>query len=505
MNESLASEAARLDMDQVKVDPAWALRVPAQLATRRQVLPFARRGDTVHVACAAVDEATMQAVRRFVQMTVRAELAEHGSLQRALQRTYGNAASRGGGVTPLIRQKTIDARAASIDLDAEDAVGLCDELLHAAILRQASDIHIDAERDGVVVRFRVDGVLELYRELQPAALAGLISRYKVLSGMDIAEKRAPQDGGFKHAYGPAGQAIDIRTATLPTRHGERMTLRLLALQTESLTLEKLGMSPGDLLRFQWAIDQPHGMILLTGPTGSGKTTTLYAAMRRLIGPRDQNVITIEDPIEYEIAGVAQVEVDSADKVSFGRALRSVLRHDPDVLMIGEVRDAETADVAVKASLTGHTVLSTLHTNSAPGAVTRLVDLGVARYLIASTLRLVAAQRLVRRLCSHCRRPRPLTQAEAGALGRPGIAGRTAYERSGCLYCADRGYSGRVGLFEMIAIDEDWARRIAGGADKPELYEMMRRHGVPSLMDDAADKVVEGVTSVPEALTAVSAW
>jgi type II secretory ATPase GspE/PulE/Tfp pilus assembly ATPase PilB-like protein len=202
--------------------------------------------------------------------------------------------------------------------------------------------------------------------------------------------------------------VDIRAATLPTKYGERMTLRLLALQTDSLTLERLGMAPQDLACFTEAIQKPHGLILLSGPTGSGKSTSLYAAIRRLIGQRDLNVVTIEDPIEYDIAGVAQVEVDSADKVSFAKALRSVLRHDPDVVMIGEIRDGETADIAIKSALTGHLVFSTLHTNSAASAVTRLIDMGVARYLVAATLRLVVAQRLVRRACSHCRQPRELT-------------------------------------------------------------------------------------------------
>ena len=244
---------------------------------------------------------------------------------------------------------------------------------------------------------------------------------------------SPQDGGFTHRFGQSDQSIDVRLASLPTKYGERMTVRLLALQTESLTLERLGMSERDLVCFSEAIEKPHGLILLTGPTGSGKTTTLYAALRRLIGGRELNVITIEDPIEYGISGVAQVEVDTADKVTFGKALRSVLRHDPDVVMIGEIRDAETADVAIKAALTGHLVFSTLHTNSAPSVVTRLVDMGVERYLIAATLRLAVAQRLVRRLCARCRRERELLPSEAAALGNPAAAGAAVYEPAGCLY------------------------------------------------------------------------
>src|SRR5208283_3626587 len=250
---------------------------------------------------------------------------------------------------------------------------------------------------------------------------------------------------------------------------------------------------------------PHGMILLTGPTGSGKTTTLYAAIRRLMDREDLNILTVEDPIEYEINGVAQVEVDSADKVTFVKALRSVLRHDPDVVMIGEVRDGETADVAIKASLTGHLVFSTLHTNSALSVITRLADMGVDRFLIAATLRLAVAQRLVRQLCPRCRKPRPLTVNEAAALNDPNLAGQTAYDPGGCIYCAGKGYMGRIGLFELLPLDEEWSRKIARGAEEAELIQQMRAQNVTTLLQDGVLKLLSGATSVREVLGAVSAW
>ena len=284
-----------------------------------------------------------------------------------------------------------------------------------------------------------------------------------------------------------------------------MTLRLLALQTESLTLERLGMCARDLTCFADAIARPHGMILLTGPTGSGKSTTLYAAIRRLAAQEGLNILTVEDPIEYEIRGVAQIEVDAADKVTFVKALRSVLRHDPDVVMIGEIRDAETADVAIKASLTGHLAFSTLHTNSAVSVITRLADMGVDRYLIAATLRLVVAQRLVRQLCPRCRKPRDLTPAEATALGRPELMGRTVYDPAGCIYCGGKGYLGRIGLFELLPLDEDWAREITRGAEETELLARMRDHQVATLLDDGLTKLFDGRTAVREVLGAVSAW
>jgi type II secretory ATPase GspE/PulE/Tfp pilus assembly ATPase PilB-like protein len=347
-------------------------------------------------------------------------------------------------------------------------------------------------------------MLEEYRRL-PLELHPLISsRLKVLGAMDIAERRAPQDGRFAWTSAQ-GIEIDVRAATLPTRNGEAITLRLLASRTADLTLETLGMSQADLAAFSAAIHKPHGMILLTGPTGSGKSTTLYAGIRRLIAQRALHVVTVEDPIEYEIDGVQQVPVDSADKVSFAKALRSILRHDPDVIMIGEIRDGQTADIAIKAALTGHLVLSTLHTNSAVSAVTRLADMGVAPFLIGATLRLVVAQRLVRRLCPHCRRPEPLTETQAIGLGDGGAADQPAFAPGSCVYCAGRGQSGRLGLFEMLAFDEALSRATSQGGSEAQLLELARQKGFRRLVDDARDKVLRGHTTALEALTAVTVW
>jgi type IV pilus assembly protein PilB len=492
-----------LDMDQVKIDPAWALRVPPALAVRRQILPFTLVDGHVCIACLqAQDAATMQALQRYLQNPVKLYPAEPASLKRALDRVFGSGnETRARQPNAPVRTGNVDPRSAS-DPEGEDTVALCEELIYAALIRQASDMHLDPTRDGMQVRFRVDGVLEPYRKLPSAVHAGIISRFKVLAGMDIADKRSPQDGRFTHKIG-AGDPIDVRVASLPTRHGERMTLRLLAVQTAELTLERLGFNPGDLDQFQQAIERPHGLILITGPTGSGKTTTLYAGIRRLIAGRSLNVITIEDPIEYEIGGVAQVEVDAGDRVSFAKALRSLLRHDPDIVMIGEIRDRETADVAIKAALTGHLVFSTLHTNSAVSAVTRLADMGVDRYLIAATLRLAIAQRLVRKLCQHCRTPEPLAEREAIALGRPDLAGETVYRPQGCLYCAGRGYVGRLGVFELFPVDAQLSRAVADNLEEGELAAELRKQKIPTLADDGVEKMLGGKTSVSEILAAVT--
>jgi len=483
--------AERLDLSEVKVDPAWAMRVPSALALRRQVLAFALVDGHVCVAHAKlIDAGCIAALKKHLRMPLRTFLAEPQSLKATLARLYtlGNESS---------------SRVSGGD-ETESAVSLCDELLSAAMMQQASDLHIDPAEHETLVRIRVDGDLRDYRPIPAALHNAMVSRFKVMSGMDIAERRAPQDGRFRRE-GNDGSHIDIRVASLPTRHGERMTLRFLAAQTESLTLERLGMAGPDLEKFAHAISRPHGLVLITGPTGSGKSTTLYAGLRKMVAEGSFNVITIEDPIEYEMDRVGQVEVDSADKVSFSKALRSVLRHDPDIVMIGEIRDAETADVAIKAALTGHLVLSTIHTNNAASAVTRLVDMGVDRFLIAATLRLAVAQRLVRRLCKKCRNARPLTEAEAIAIGRVGRAGETVYDAAGCHFCADRGYIGRLGVFELLSMDQSLSSSVASGADEAAIVAAARKSGMSQLSDDGFAKLLDGSTSPHELLSAVTLW
>ncbi len=473
-----------LDVRLVKIDPTWALRVPSSLALRRRLLPLCEVGGRVQVACADLqDTSALKALERYIDRPLVAQQADPDSLAQVLRKIYA------------------DARA-SVDTEGDEPVALCGELLHAAWLRHASDIHVDPERDGIRIRLRVDGQLEDYRRLPSRTHAELLSRIKVLGGMDIAEKRAAQDGRFTHDVA-AGERFEVRVATLPTKHGERATLRILAIHDDSLTLERLGMSARDLVASEREIRRPHGLILATGPTGCGKTTTLYAALRRIIGERSVNAIAVQDPIEYDIPGVAQVEVDAAQKVTFAKALRSILRHDPDVILIGEIRDLETGGIAIKAALTGHLVLATLHTNSAVSAVTRLVDMGADRFLIAATLRMVIAQRLVRLLCPFCRRPTGMSAEHARSLGRPDKEGTTIFAGCGCVYCAARGYSGRGGLFELFSLDEATARAIADGCDESRLAAMSRERGVPTILDDAIEKLAGGVTSIHEVLSAVA--
>ncbi|MCG3135674.1 MAG: hypothetical protein HMLKMBBP_03401 [Planctomycetes bacterium] len=470
-----------LDLAAVRIDPAWALRVPAPVAMRRRLLAFAASAGRVHVACEpGTGESSLRAIERHFDLPLVAEPAEPRSLRDALRRVYGDAAGAA---------------------DPADPVAVCDEILRAAWLRRASDIHLDPDARSVRVRFRVDGELEDWRRIDGAIQQELSGRIKVLAGMDIAERRAPQDGRFSSVIG--GEEVEFRAATLPTRHGERFALRLLAARTQPITLARLGMSARDLEAYDRAIARPHGLILATGPTGCGKSTTLFAGLEQVISRRPVNAIAVQDPVEYDIPGVAQVEVDPAQKVTFARALRSILRHDPDVLMIGEIRDGETVDIALKAALTGHLVLATLHTNSAASVVTRLSDMGVPRFLTASTLRLVVSQRLARRLCPHCRAAATVSAVSAAAFGRPEAAGSPAFEPVGCAYCAGRGHNGRIGIFEVAEFDDALSRQVAEGAHETAVADALRTRGAPSLADDALAKVAAGCISVDDALASVA--
>ncbi len=477
-----------IDLAQVRIDPACVVKLPAAFALRRLVLPLCRLEGAFAVAMAdPADGQTLALVQREVGTHVKAYRADAAQLREELLKLYGENRPGGAAAAPAV----------------EEPVALVDRLLRAALLRHASDVHFDPARDGLRVRFRTDGELEDVTTIPTTLQPAVTSRLKVLAGLDIAERRAPQDGAFTWRLAGAGahrfNPLDVRMATLPVRHGERVTLRLLETDGAKLTLDALGLAAADRAAFEEVLTRPHGLVLLTGPTGSGKTTTLYAAIQLLLSRRPLNILTVEDPIEYEIPGVGQAEVDSADKVNFAKALRSLLRHDPDVIMIGEIRDTESLDTAVKAALTGHLVLSTLHTNDAVSAVTRLADMGLAPHLAAATLRLAAAQRLVRALCPQCRAAYALSAVEAAALGDVALEGQTAYRPVGCVHCAGRGYVGRRGLFELFRPDADCASRIAAGVHETELFALARTKGMRTLADDARAKCLAGETSVAEVL------
>jgi general secretion pathway protein E len=359
-------------------------------------------------------------------------------------------------------------------------IRMLNALLTQAAKDGASDIHIEPYERSSAVRFRVDGTLREVVQPNKALHAALISRLKIMAELDIAEKRMPQDGRISLRIG--GRAVDVRVSTLPSSHGERAVLRLLDKAESKFTLEGLGMSGDVLKKFDKLVQQPHGIVLVTGPTGSGKTTTLYASLGR-VDTAGTNVLTVEDPVEYELSGIGQTQVNAKIDLTFAKALRAILRQDPDVIMIGEIRDYETAQIAIQASLTGHLVLATVHTNDAPSTVTRMIDMGIEPFLLSSSLIGVLAQRLVRKLCVHCKK--------IDAHGR--------YHPVGCTECGTTGYKGRTGVYELMTVNDQVRSLIHGRAAESEIFVAAEAAGLRSMREDGERLVAEGVTSAEEVM------
>jgi general secretion pathway protein E len=379
-------------------------------------------------------------------------------------------------------------------------IRLVNRIISQAAKAGASDIHIEPFQETLTVRYRIDGIM--YERLTPpkGVQASLISRIKVMANMNIAEKRVPQDGRAQVRIGD--QEIDIRISTVPTSYGERLVMRLLNKSGYFLSFAQFGLSHENLSLLHRIIRRTHGIVLVTGPTGSGKTTTLYAGLSEINSP-DKNIITIEDPVEYNLPGIGQIQVNPKTGVTFARGLRAIVRQDPDVVLVGEIRDIETAGIAIQSALTGHLVFSTLHTNDAAGAVTRLKDLGVESYLIASSVNTIIAQRLVRVLCPHCRISRRLTPADAETLSVNGnsvsLGGKTVYEPQGCSRCFDTGYLGRQAIFEILEMDEEIRHLVLETSETGRIKDAAVRKGMKTLRQDGMTKVFEGITSIREVL------
>ena len=456
------------------LDEALFAKLPTALLKRHPMAVLCDPAGVAHLAVSNPDNVLgIEAARRTLGALPLA-IAEPDGLIALLSRLRGKEAVAG--------------------TEAEDPVRFFERIVREAFLRRASDIHIEAVKDGARVRLRVDGRMEVFGSPLAKELGdALISRVKVLSGMDIAETRAPQDGGLIYPVGE-GEPVEMRVASAPVKFGERMTLRVMKSDPNRQKLDSLGINPAMTVRLREALAHPHGIVLVTGPTGSGKSTTLYCALRELDAD-SLNILTAEDPIEQLIAGVSQVQVNS--KIGFAAALRSFLRHDPDVILVGEIRDLDTADVALKAATTGHMVLSTLHTNSAPGAVTRLSDIGCERFMLGATLRGILAQRLVRMLCPHCKREREATSGDCRLLGLPEDAPPPrVFDPGGCPRCLGSGYRGRIGLYEALWVDAETAAAIAAGANEREIAAAAKDYW--RLADDARAKVLDGLTSLGEA-------
>jgi general secretion pathway protein E len=434
--------------------------------------------------------AALNEVMRVFPGKVKPIVVEPARLTEAISQTYGDQSGSAQQIVGDIEGEFDITRMMQEVPDVEDLLETEDDapiirminaLLTQAARDGASDIHIEAFENYSLVRFRVDGTLRDVVRPKRALHAALVSRIKIMAALDIAEKRLPQDGRITLRVG--GRPVDVRVSTLPTGHGERVVLRLLEKDLSKLELTNLGMAKEALDRFDTLIHQPHGIILVTGPTGSGKSTTLYAAIRRL-DKATTNIMTVEDPIEYDIEGIGQTQVNPKIDMTFAKALRAILRQDPDVVMIGEIRDLETAQIAVQASLTGHLVLATLHTNDAASAVTRLIDMGIEPFLLSSSLLGVLGQRLVRKLCPKCRVQDSPT---------------SAWRAVGCDNCGNTGYVGRTGIYELLTVDDEMRLLVHQGANDADVRRVAEKSGMVSMRADAQRWVVSGVTSQEEAL------
>jgi general secretion pathway protein E len=488
------------------VDPALIGKVPIAFARRYHVLPVRVEDGRVLVAMAdPFETAALDDLRLLLGRDVAAAVTSSKTLLACLNQVYDHAqpASAEKVIEDLAESGPLDRVAGELDeprdlLDATDEapiIQLVNSLLFQAVRQRASDIHFEVFERGLVVRYRIDGLL--YPVLTPPKRlqASIIARIKILAGLNIAEKRLPQDGRFTIRTG--GKDVDLRVSVLPTSHGERVVLRILEKETRLLNLSEVGLSPDCLRVMEQLIHLSHGMILVTGPTGSGKTTTLYAALSQINAP-DKNIITVEDPVEYQLQGISQMQVNPKINLSFAAGLRSILRQDPDVIMIGEIRDLETAEIAIHASLTGHLVFSTLHTNDAAGAVTRLIDMGIEPFLVSSSAVAIIAQRLVRVACAACRQPYEPTPEELARLGLAGDAGTyTFYRGAGCPACAQTGYRGRHGIYELLVVDDEIRRLITAKADAAVIKQAAIARGMRTLKQEGATKVVEGLTTTEE--------
>ncbi len=497
-----------VDLSRFEFDPRLSRLIPADIVRKHVVLPVKRDGRTLTVAMAdPTDHGLLQDLKFITRFDLFPVLAGEASLRALIEKHYETSEEQlkdllkdmegmVDDVEVLAEQEEEQATQAQID-DAP-VVKLINGLLTDAVKRGASDIHIESFEHDMRVRYRIDGALVEIMKPPVKMRAALTSRVKILSQLNIAERRIPQDGRLKMKMG--NRVIDFRVSTLPTLFGEKIVLRILDKGNLTLDLTTFGFPPKaeqDLMR---AILNPYGMVLVTGPTGSGKTTTLYSALQR-INTMDTNIMTAEDPVEYNLQGINQVQVRNEIGLTFAAALKAFLRQDPNIIMIGEIRDLETGSIAIKAALTGHLVLSTLHTNDAPSTITRMIDMGIEPFNVASAVNLVVAQRLVRRICKACKAPATYDAAEYDTLGADAARARTfdLFKGTGCEACTGTGYKGRAGLYEVMALSPELRRMVLRGASVAELRDQSVAEGMLTLRMDGIDKMSKGITTLEEVL------
>jgi type IV pilus assembly protein PilB len=514
-----------INLAQFEIDPTVIKLVPAETAQRYQIVPLSRSGATLTIAMTdPTNVFAMDDIKFMTGYNVEPVVASEGAVLDAIQKYYGGPGPEEKTATgesslelaskmledlPSVQDDDVEVLQELEEIDVSSlekqggeapVIRLVNVILMSAIQKGASDIHIEPYEKEFRVRFRIDGIL--YNVMVPPLKYrdAITSRLKIMSKLDIAEKRLPQDGRIKIRFSDNGRSkeIDFRVSCLPTLFGEKIVLRLLDKDKLMLDMTKLGFEPESLERFEAAILRPWGMVLVTGPTGSGKTNTLYSSISRINTP-ETNIMTAEDPVEFNLVGVNQVQIREAIGLNFAAALRSFLRQDPNIILVGEIRDFETAEIAVKAALTGHLVLSTLHTNDAPSTVNRLMNMGIEPFLVASSVNLICAQRLVRRVCANCKQDQPLPPAalvEAG-FSEEDAAGVVPKKGSGCDKCNNTGYKGRVGLYEVMAITDELRELILVGASALELRRKAIEEGMLTLRQSGLRKVKDGLTTVEE--------
>jgi general secretion pathway protein E len=485
------------------IDRELALKLPITYAKKSVVLPLRRENGAVIAATAEpLALATVDDLRILFNADIELGLAPTEKILDTVNRLHSEDMNRAEDTVQEMEEDDLSFLAAELEeptdllevTDDAPIIRLVNSLLSQAIRERASDIHIEPFEKDLIARFRIDGILYNILTIQKRYQASIASRVKIMSNLNIAEKRLPQDGGMRIKIG--GKDVDVRVSIVPTAFGERIVLRLLYRESALMPLEQIGFSSGNLEHFNQLITRPHGIILVTGPTGSGKTTTLYASLSKINSP-DKNIITIEDPIEYQLNGIGQIQVNAKINLTFAAGLRSVLRQDPDVILVGEIRDAETAEIAIQAALTGHLVFSTLHTNDAAGAVTRLIDMKIEPFLISSSVMAILAQRLVRVLCKECRESYEITPAEIEELELKTSVGATVYRARGCETCFNTGYLGRKAIYELLLVDDEIRQLIMKNTDAATIKAAAMQRGMRTLRQDGADNVLQGITSVEE--------
>jgi type IV pilus assembly protein PilB len=492
--------AEHIDLDHLETNPDYARMVPENIAHEQHVVPVRFENGVLTVAMANIyDVATISEIESRNNVTVHAVSSSLDSMQRAIVRMYEQTNLTEQAIDECsLRALAQIGESTEVEKDAQDApiIRLVELMLLRCISQEATDLHIEPEQQLVRTRLRVDGLLQLGNSLPRPIYPAVVARLKIMSGANIAESRQPQDGRI--SYTLDNRIVDIRASFFPTLFGENVVLRFLDRSRLVVGLDQLGLSEANLNNLKQALLRPHGMILVTGPTGSGKTTTLYSALNHM-NSLEKNIMTIEDPVEYEIPLIRQAQVNVKAGLTFATALRSFLRQDPDVILVGEIRDEETADLSVRAALTGHMLLSTLHTNNAAGAIPRLVEMGQSPHTLASSLILIVAQRLFRCSCSACKEPYTPDPKQLKMLGLPEASEQIYYHGKGCSKCHFSGYKGRGGLYEMLKNTIGIQNLIAERAPHQRLAQQARRQGMRTLMEDAGDKVIAGITSVEEAI------